>query len=148
MMVKKRSMSETVTEAESVVISAVETQEAPANTAAEQEEDSGYEEVLAVAQEIRKNNKVLGYILKSKSKATVDLNEPAKIVEHAMLSSQAFESSQAIAESLDLGEVGTAVVEGKDAKVLCLNLGENKVSLFLKKEADTETFKNPFLQTE
>ncbi len=148
MMVKKRSMSETVAEAESVVISAVETQEAPTNTAPEQEENSEYEELLAVAKEIRRNDKVLGYILKSESKATVDLNEPAKIVEHAMLSSQAFESSQAIAGSLDRGEVETAVVEGKDAKVLCLSLGENKVSLFLKKEADTEAFKKPFFQTE
>ena len=147
-MAKKRNMSETVTEAESVIISAVETQEATANTAPEQEENSEYEELLAVAKEIRRNDKVLGYILKSESKATVDLNEPAKIVEHAMLSSQAFESSQAIAESLDLGEVETAIVEGKDAKVLCLSLGENKVSLFLKKEADTEAFKNPFLQTD
>jgi predicted regulator of Ras-like GTPase activity (Roadblock/LC7/MglB family) len=147
MMVKKRNMSETVTEAESVVISAVETQETPTNTDAEQEENSEYEELLAVAQEIRRSDKVLGYILKSEYKATVDLNEPAKIVEHAMLSSQAFESSQAIAESLDLGEVETAIVEGKDAKVLCLSLGENKVSLFLKKEADTEAFKKPFLQT-
>jgi hypothetical protein len=148
MMVKKRNMNETVTEAESIVISAVETQETPKNTDADQEENSEYADLLAVAKEIRRNDKVLGYILKSEYKATVDLNEPTKIVEHAMLSSQAFESSQAIAESLDLGEVGTAVVEGKNAKVLCLSLGENKVSLFLKKESDTEAFKNPFLQTE
>jgi predicted regulator of Ras-like GTPase activity (Roadblock/LC7/MglB family) len=148
MMVKKRSMSETVMEEESVVISAVETQETPKNTDADWEENSEYEELLTVAKEIRRNDKVLGYILKSESKATVDLNEPAKIVEHAMLSSQAFESSEAIAGSLDLGEVETAIVEGKDAKVLCLSLGENKVSLFLKKEADTEAFKNTFFQTE
>ncbi len=148
MMVKKRNTSETVTEVESVIISAVETQEAPANTTVEQEENSGYEELLAVAKEIRRNDKVLGYILKSESKATVDLNEPTKIVEHAMLSSQTFESSQSIGESLNLGEVGAAIVEGKNAKVLCLNLGENKVSLFLKKDADTEAFKTPFLQTE
>jgi hypothetical protein len=147
-MIKKRSMSETVTEADSIVISAGETQETPTNADTDQEENSEYADLLAVAQEIRRKDKVLGYILKSESKATVDLNDPAKIVEHAMLSSQAFESSQAIAESLDLGEVGTAVVEGKNAKVLCLSLGENKVSLFLKKEADTEAFKKPFLQTE
>jgi hypothetical protein len=145
MMVKKRSFNDTIQEEGNVVISAVETETEETTEVAE--ENSGYEDLLAAAQEIRKNDQVLGYILKSESKATVDLNEPAKIVEHAMLSSQAFESSETVAESFDLGEVGCAVLEGKTAKVLCLRLNENQVTVFLKKTADAEALRTQFLQT-
>ena len=49
------------------------------------------------------------------------------------MSSQAYESSQVIAESLGLGEIENIVVEGKTLKVLCLNLGENRLSVFIRK---------------
>jgi predicted regulator of Ras-like GTPase activity (Roadblock/LC7/MglB family) len=37
-----------------------------------------------------------------------------------------------------LGEVKEILVEGKNVKVLSLAVGENKVSIFLEKDADCE----------
>lgn len=130
-MVKRRDMSESVT-AEEVVISASDISE----KANDVQEDSTYESFLTSAQEIRKNENVLGYILRGESNATVDLNEPSRIVEYAMLASQAFESSEKMADTFDLGEIRNVIVEGQSAKALCANLDRNKLCVFMKKTAD------------
>jgi predicted regulator of Ras-like GTPase activity (Roadblock/LC7/MglB family) len=131
-MVKKRSINETITVAEEVVISTGDTVEETANP----EENSGYPDLLAVAQEIRKNEEVIGYILKGELKATVDLNDSTKIIEYAMLATQAFESSEMFAESCNLGEIENIVVEGKSVKTLCINIGQNQLSVFMKRSSD------------
>jgi hypothetical protein len=131
-MVKKRSMNETITVAEEVVI----TTEDSAEEKASPEENSGYPNLLAAAQEIRKNEEVIGYILKGELKATVDLDDSSKIIEYAMLASQAFESSEMFAESCSLGDIENIIIEGKSLKALCINLGQNQLSVFMKRNAD------------
>jgi hypothetical protein len=131
-MVKKRCLNETLTTADEVVISS---ENAPETVANEEEENLDYTNLLMAVQEIRKNEDVLGYILRGESKAAVDLNDPARIIEYAMLSSQAFESSEALAESFNLGEIERIMIEGKDIKTACINLGRNKLSVFMRKNA-------------
>ncbi len=129
-MVKKREMGENAM-ADEVVVTSSElspTEEPP-------REDSAYDQVLASAEEIRKNEDVLGYILRGEAKATVDLVEPAKIVDYAILSSQLFESAEIMAESLGLGKIQDALGVGKETKVVCMVLGENLLSIFVKKAA-------------
>jgi len=138
---KKKEITENMMGAEGVVISASDVpKQADSN-----EENPKYESLFASAQEIRKNPDVLGYILRGESKATVDLHEPERIVEYAVMSSQAFESSETMAESLGLGEIENIVIEGKNVKVLCLSLGENRLSIFAKKAVPHEWLLETFL---
>jgi hypothetical protein len=142
-MVKKRGLNDAITVEEGVIIEAQEATNAPEteeiNEAAlspVETEDPDYDNLLGAAQEIRKRSDVLGYILRGDSKATVDLGDPAKIIEYAMLSSQAFECSEALAQTFQLGVTENVLVEGKDLKVLCIDHGQNKISIFMQKETD------------
>jgi len=100
------------------------------------EENQAFENLSAQLAEIRKCNGVVGYILRSATSATIDLKEPEKIVEYAILSSQVPESSHEISELFDIGNVESILVEGKDIKVLCMTIGENKISIFMEKTVD------------
>ena len=100
------------------------------------EENQAFENLSAQLAEIRKCNGVVGYILRSATSATIDLKEPEKIVEYAILSSQVLESSHEISELFDIGNVENILVEGKDIKVLCMTIGENKISIFMEKTVD------------
>ena len=132
-MAKKRGINETLTTVEEVIISSESAPEEIANV----EEISDLPHWLDTAQEIRKNEDVLGYILMGELKATVDITDPEKIIEYAMLSSQGFESSEAVAESFNLGEIKSIIIEGKNVKAVCVNLGcNNKLSVFMRKDAD------------
>ena len=131
-MVKKRSLNETQTLQETGVIIEAES----AQVSDPVDENPSYANLVEVIQEIRKNQNIIGYIAKNDEKATVDLDDSAKIVDYAMLTSQAFEASETLSESFSLGNIQEVVVEGKDIKVLCVNLGQNKLSIFMEKNED------------
>ena len=100
------------------------------------EEDQAFTNLSARLAEIRKCDGVVGYILRSATSATIDLKEPAKIIEYAILSSQVLDSSREISELFDIGDVESILVEGKDIKALCMTIGENKISIFMEKTVD------------
>lgn len=100
------------------------------------EENQAFENLSAQLAEIRKCNGVVGYILRSATSATIDLKEPEKIVEYAILSSQVLDSSHEISELFDIGNVENILVEGKNIKALCMTIGENKISIFMEKTVD------------
>jgi predicted regulator of Ras-like GTPase activity (Roadblock/LC7/MglB family) len=120
---QKTSLNETATEFSPAVITTVD------------EENSVYVNLSASLAEIRKLNGVTGYILRSNTEAIIDLNEQDKIIEYAILSSQMNESSQEIVKQFSLGETESIIVEGKNVKVLCMSIGENKISVFMEKTA-------------
>jgi predicted regulator of Ras-like GTPase activity (Roadblock/LC7/MglB family) len=126
-MVKKKS---SLTETASAIM--MEDDE-PENTIQEDETFTNLSETL---KEIRKIKGVLGYILRGTTSATIDLKEPEKIVEYAILSSQALDSSREISELFNLGEPENILIQGKDIKTLSLLIGENKISIFMEKDAD------------
>jgi predicted regulator of Ras-like GTPase activity (Roadblock/LC7/MglB family) len=99
------------------------------------EENSSFAGLSASLAEIRKLKGVVGYILRSNTSAVIDLNEQDKIIEYAILSSQINDSSLEIANQFNLGPAGSMLVEGKTIKVLCITLGENKISIFMEKTA-------------
>ncbi len=99
------------------------------------EENSGFASLSASLTEIRKLKGVIGYILRSNTSAIIDLNEQDKIIEYAVLSTQMHDSSQEIAKQFNLGETESILVEGKNVKVLCMSIGENKISVFMEKSA-------------
>ena len=86
--------------------------------------------------EISKEKDVVGYIVRNATSATIDLKEPEKIVEYAIFSSEVFESSQEISDLFQLGPVQSILIEGKEIKTLCIIIDDNKISIFMEKEAD------------
>jgi predicted regulator of Ras-like GTPase activity (Roadblock/LC7/MglB family) len=99
------------------------------------EENSAFASLSASLAEIRKLKGVIGYILRSNTSAIIDLAAPDKIIEYAFLSSQMHDSSQEITKQFNLGETESILVEGKNVKVLCMTIGENKISVFMEKSA-------------
>jgi predicted regulator of Ras-like GTPase activity (Roadblock/LC7/MglB family) len=123
MVKQKRSIHETAT---TVIVDDVTSSE----------EDQVFADLSKNLAEIRKAKGVIGYILRSTTAATIDLKEPEKLVEYAILSSQVLDSSQEISELFELGDVESTLIEGKEIKALCLIIGENKISIFMEKNAD------------
>jgi predicted regulator of Ras-like GTPase activity (Roadblock/LC7/MglB family) len=126
MVKKKRSIHETST----TVIVDDESATTPV------EEDPAFTNLNNTLAEIRKRDGVVGYILRSKTQATIDLKEPEKIVEYAILASQAMDSSQEISNQFDLGNIENVLIEGKKIKALCMTIGDNKISIFMEPNAD------------
>jgi predicted regulator of Ras-like GTPase activity (Roadblock/LC7/MglB family) len=91
--------------------------------------------LAATLAEIRKFSGVTGYILRSNSSAIIDLPDQDKTSEYATLSFQINESSQEMAKQFNLSDIENVLVEGKNAKVLCMNVGENRIGIFLEKTA-------------
>jgi predicted regulator of Ras-like GTPase activity (Roadblock/LC7/MglB family) len=123
MVKQKRSIHETAT---TVIVDDVTSSE----------EDQVFTDLSKNLAEIRKAEGVIGYILRSTTAATIDLKEPEKIIEYAILSSQVLDSSREISELFELGDVESTLIEGKETKALCLVIGENKISIFMEKNAD------------
>jgi predicted regulator of Ras-like GTPase activity (Roadblock/LC7/MglB family) len=123
MVKQKRSIHETAT---TVIV----------DNATSSEEDQVFTDLSKNLAEIRKAEGVIGYILRSTTAATIDLKEPEKIVEYAILSSQVLDSSREISGLFELGDVENILIEGKEIKALCLVIGENKISIFMEKNAD------------
>lgn len=119
---KRRSVQETTaTVVEETV--AVEDEQTSANLRANLEEISKYDGVI-------------GYILRNTTSATIDVKDPTKIVDYAVLSSSAFEAGKEFSELFDLDKIENILIEGKDVKVISLSLGDNKVSVFMEKNAN------------
>jgi predicted regulator of Ras-like GTPase activity (Roadblock/LC7/MglB family) len=89
-------------------------------------------------EEIKTWNGVIGYILRKTTSAAIDLKDPTKIIDYAILSSSALEAAEELSKVFDLGKATHIVVEGREIKVLSLTLGENKINVFLEKDADCE----------
>ncbi len=99
------------------------------------EKNLSFASLSASLVEISKLKGVLGYILRSNSTATLDISESDKIIQYALLSSQINDGCQEMAKQFNLGETESMLVEGANVKVLCMNIGENKISVFMEKSA-------------
>ena len=89
-------------------------------------------------EEIETYDGVIGYILRNSTSAAINIKDPTKITDYAVLSSSTFEASKEFSELFGLGDIQNVVIEGKDIKVLSLTVNENKVSVFMEKNADCE----------
>jgi predicted regulator of Ras-like GTPase activity (Roadblock/LC7/MglB family) len=102
------------------------------------EETISVNNLRANLEEIKTYDGVVGYILRNSTSAAIDLKDPTKLIDYAIISSSALDASEELSKLFDLGEVKDIVVEGKGVKVLSLIVGENKISIFLEKDADCE----------
>jgi predicted regulator of Ras-like GTPase activity (Roadblock/LC7/MglB family) len=65
----------------------------------------------------------------------LDLDELDNISQYAALTYQLNESTSEIAEQLNVAEVKSVLVEGRNQKVLFMRKGENKIGVFMEKSA-------------
>jgi predicted regulator of Ras-like GTPase activity (Roadblock/LC7/MglB family) len=122
MVKQKKNPEETVSELEPIAV-----------------EKAEYEEsVRPVLEQIKKSDGVIGYILRNTTTATIDLDDPTKLIDYATLSSSTFEASEQLSELFELGKIRDIKVEGKDINTLHLSIDENDISIFMEKTADAK----------
>ena len=93
-------------------------------------------DMRALLDRMKTRDGVIGYILRASTSATVDIKDPSKIIEYAVLSTSALESAESVLEAFELGKMGSVVVEGKDLKVLLLTTDEHRISVLMEKNVD------------
>lgn len=97
------------------------------------EENQKFADLSSELAEIRKMKGVKGYIIRNENSAIIDLEEPEKLVEYAIFSSQVLDSIQQISNLFELGDVKSTFIEGEESNALYMNIEGNKISIFLEK---------------
>jgi predicted regulator of Ras-like GTPase activity (Roadblock/LC7/MglB family) len=87
-------------------------------------------------QDIKDQEGIIGYILRGPKSATIDLKDPTKIIDYAVLSSTTFDAGRNMTEALQMGEVETIIVESEETKLLSMNINNHCLSLFMEKSVD------------
>jgi predicted regulator of Ras-like GTPase activity (Roadblock/LC7/MglB family) len=118
---KKKTFQETVTVTEPLSV-----------------EESHGNNLRANLEEIKTYDGVIGYILRNSTSAAIDLKDPTKLIDYAILSSSALDASEVLSEDFNLGDVKSIIVDGEDVKVLSLTVSDNRISVFMDKEANCE----------
>lgn len=96
------------------------------------------EDFKKILDEIKGYDGVIGFILRNATSATIDLKDPSKLIEYAVLSSSALDAAEELSELFGLGNIDNILVEGKEAKVLSMTTDENRISIFFEKNAEIE----------
>ena len=81
---------------------------------------------------------IIGYILRSQDSASIDLKDPSKVINYAVLSASAFETGERFSNLFELGGVDTVLLEGQEIKVLTRVVNNNRLSVFMEKDVDCE----------
>ena len=91
-------------------------------------------------EEIKAEEGVIGYIMRNSASADIDIKDPAKIIDYALLSSSALDASEELATLFDLGNVKNIVIQTSNVKVLSFKVNEAKISVFMEKDVDFNQF--------
>lgn len=94
------------------------------------------EELEAKLQEIKDQEGIIGYILRSTKSASIDLKDPTKMISYALLSSTMFDTSQNMIEELKMGDVNSIVVESDETKIMSMNINDQSLSIFMEKNVN------------
>lgn len=94
------------------------------------------ERIKQKVESVKSKEGVIGYILRNSTSASIDLKDPVKIIDYAVLSSSAFEASEELSETFKLGEVKYSLIKGNTVKLLSFINGENKISVFMENNLD------------
>jgi hypothetical protein len=102
-------------------------------------ESAAFESALrANLEEIRNYDGVVGYILQNTTSASIDLKDPAKIIDYAILSSTTFESTEELLKLFNIEEAKDIIIKGKNLKMVSLTIEKNRISIFLENGSDIE----------
>ena len=107
------------------------------------ETENKLEELQEKLQEIRDQEGIIGYILRGTKTASIDLKDPKKIIDYAVLSSTAFDASHNMTEALQMGEPKKIVIESEETKLLSMNVNNHRLSIFMEKSVNhNKLYKN------
>ena len=102
-------------------------------------ENATFESALrANLEEIRNYDGVVGYILKNTNSASIDLKDPAKIMDYAILSSTTFDSTEELSKLFNLEGIEDIIISGKNLKMISLTIEKNRISVFLENSSDLD----------
>ncbi len=93
-------------------------------------------DLRSMLDKVKTREGVIGYILRAASSATVDIKDPSKIIDYAVLSTSVIEAAESLLEVFHLGNVGNVVVKGNDLKMLLLTIGDQRITVFMEKNVD------------
>jgi predicted regulator of Ras-like GTPase activity (Roadblock/LC7/MglB family) len=99
-------------------------------------DSSEAERIKQNVEKTKERDGVIGYILRNVDSASIDLKDPTKVIDYAVLSSSAWEACDELSETFSLGEVKHVIVEGNSAKLLSFTIEDNKISIFMEKKVD------------
>lgn len=117
-------------------------QEIVATTGSVAVEEKPVKNLRANLEEIKTYDGVIGYILRNSTSAAIDLKDPTKIIDYAILSSSALDASEKLSELFDLGKIVNITVEGGEVNLLSLTIDGNRISIFMEKDVNCkEIFK-------
>ena len=94
------------------------------------------ENVQEKLQSIKGREGIIGYILRGPNSASIDLKDPTKIIDYAVLSATAFEAGQDMSAMFEIGEVDSIITEGEDTKILSRVVNDHRLSIFMEKNVD------------
>jgi len=107
------------------------------------ETENELEELQEKLQEIKDQEGIIGYILRGTKSASIDLKDPTKIIDYAVLSSTAFDASTNMTEALQMGEPQKIVIESEETKLLSMNVNNHRLSIFMEKTVNhNKLYKN------
>jgi hypothetical protein len=95
-----------------------------------------YANLRSNLESIRNKEGVIGYILRNSKSASVDIDDPTKIIDYAILSAESLETGEVASEIFQVGSINSLITEGKDIKVLSLVIGDQRLSIFMDKKVD------------
>ena len=102
-------------------------------------ENATFESTLrANLEEIRNYDGIVGYILKNTNSASIDLKDPAKIIDYAILSSTTFDSTEELSKLFNLEGIKDITINGKNLKMISLTIEKNRISIFLENNSDAD----------
>jgi predicted regulator of Ras-like GTPase activity (Roadblock/LC7/MglB family) len=103
--------------------------------------DASEKDLRVKLDEIRGREGVIGYILRNTHSASIDVKDPTRIIDYAILSSSAIDASDELSDLFDVGDIKSVVVEGKNVKMLSMTIDENRISIFTDKSVDLEVIR-------
>lgn len=94
------------------------------------------EELQEKLLEIKDQEGIIGYILRGSKSASIDLKDPKKIIEYAMMSSTTFDVGTNISEDLQIGEPEKILLESENSKFLLMNKDDQHLTVFMDKNVN------------
>ena len=87
---------------------------------------------------LRAKKGITGYILRAEKSASVDIDDPTKIIDYAVLSSTVLNSGETLSNTFELGSVCRVTLEGEKAKMLTLRTNNHSLSVFMENSIDSD----------
>ncbi len=100
------------------------------------------EELEEKLQEIKDQEGIIGYIIRSTKSASIDLKDPTKMISYALLTSTLFDTSQNMIEELKMGDMTSTIVESDETKILAMNINDKRLSIFMEKNVNHDEVYN------